>query len=105
MPRSKSLTRADFAKTKGFRRLVGAFVSVGYGIIPHQSTGKGAVVVSKKVAKSAVDRNRIKRTLRMLLVRFLTDGGPSIVVTIRKNAPSRDLRADLETVLAKILRS
>lgn len=84
---------------------MGVFLSVGYGIIPNQVTGKGAVVVSKKVAKSAVERNRIKRALRSLLVRSLTAGGPSLVVTIRKSAPSRDLRVDLETVLAKILRS
>lgn len=105
MPRNRSLTRADFAKTKGFRRLAGVFLTIGYGTIPASKVSKGAVVVSKKVAKRAIERNRIKRALRPLLTNALARGDLSLIVTVRKSALSRDLRAEFETLVGKISRS
>lgn len=105
MPRNRSLTRADFAKTKGFRRLAGVFLTIGYGTIPGSKVSKGAVVVSKKVAKRAVERNRIKRAIRPLLAQGVANSGLSLIVSVRKSALSRDLRAEFETLLGKISRS
>lgn len=63
-------------------------------------------MVSKKVASSAVIRNRIKRSLRAVLSAYLRkEGCPSIIVMVRKNVPTRQLRSELEAVLQKIPRS
>jgi len=105
MPRNRSLSRADFAKTKGFRRLPGVFLSIGYGVIPGATASKGALVVSKKVAKRAVERNRIKRAIRPLLGRAVLRTDLSLIVTVRKSALSRDLRAEFEALLRKVLNS
>ena len=102
MPRKFSLSRADFAKTRAFRRLAGPSLSLSFGIITGRPVPGGAVVVSKKVAKSAVTRNRLKRALRPVLIGFLRHGTPSLVVTVRKSVPSRDLRTELEGLLAKV---
>jgi ribonuclease P protein component len=102
MPRKFSLSRADFAKTRGFRRLAGASLSVSYGQIPARPLPGGAIVVSKKVAKSAVTRNRLKRTLRPILLAYLRTGAASAIVTVRKDVPSKGLRLELEGLLAKI---
>lgn len=105
MPRKQSLSRADFSKTRGFRRLAGAALSVSFGTIPGRTSPGGAIVVAKKVAKSAVVRNRIKRVLRPLLSAFLREDAPSVIVTVRKNVLPRDLRDELEKLLAKTPRS
>lgn len=102
MPRKFSLTRADFGKTRVFRRLAGASLSLSFGTIPGRNVPGGAVVVSKKVAKSAVTRNRLKRALRPGIVGFLRGGAPSVIVTVRKDVPSRDLRFELESLLKKV---
>lgn len=106
MPRKFSLTRADFAKTRHFRRVLGTALSLSFGNLPSRSVPGGAIVVSKKVASSAVIRNRIKRSLRAVLSAYLRkEGCPSIIVMVRKNVPTRQLRSELEAVLQKIPRS
>lgn len=102
MPRKFSLRRVDFSKTKAFKRLANSSISLSFGTILGRTAPGGAVVVSKKVAKGAVTRNRLKRALRPILVGFLRAKAPSVIVTVRKNIPSRDLRAELEALLAKV---
>lgn len=51
-----------------------------------------AVIVSKKVCKNAVNRNRIKRRIRHQLQEFLADIPPGYLVAISANR-SRPLRA------------
>lgn len=102
MPRKLSLKRADFAKTRSFERRIAASLSVSFGDIPERPKPGGAIIVPKKAARSAVERNRIKRALRPLLVRYLRYTKRSILVTVRKKISSRDLRAELEELLEKI---
>lgn len=93
-------------KTRPFRRVSGASLSVSFGAIHGRAVPGGAVVVSKKVASSAVTRNRLKRSLRPSLVRFLrAEGRPSVIITVRKNVTSRELRSELDEVLSRILGS
>jgi|GEM_PF-5196130 len=102
MPRKFSLSRLDFPKTKGFKRLSSPSLSLAFGVIPGRADPGGAIVVSKKVAKVAAVRNRLKRVLRPVLMRFLRAKAPSVIVTVRKNIPSHDLRDELVGLLAKV---
>lgn len=102
MPRKFSLSRLDFAKTRGFKRLSSPSLSLAFGVVPGRVHPGGAIVVSKKVAKVAVVRNHLKRVLRPVLMRFLRTKAQSVIVTVRKNIPSRDLRAELEGLIVKI---
>jgi RNase P protein component len=43
--------------------------------LPKHGSRKVAVIISKKVAPHAVDRNRMKRRVRPLLAQYLPDGG------------------------------
>lgn len=102
MPRRFTLSRADFTKTRAFKRFAGPSLTLSFGTIAGRAVPGGAVVVSKKVAKAAAVRNRLKRVLRPVLMRFLRTNAPSIIVTVRKNVPSRDLRDELEGLLSKV---
>lgn len=63
VPRRLSLPRRRFPKERTGASLRSAYLTLTYGPSPQ---GGVAVVVSKKVAKKAVDRHRIKRRLLTL---------------------------------------
>lgn len=62
-------------------------------------SGAAAVVVSKKVAKSAVARNRIRRSIYRELARALP-ATKHIVILVQKNMP--EYSADIETLCSKL---
>jgi ribonuclease P protein component len=61
--------------------------------------GKAAVVVSKKVAHSAVERNRIRRGVYRVLSHTLPQQF-HIVFLIQKNIP--DYESDIQTACSKL---
>ena len=108
MPRELRLSRVDFAKTRSFRRIQGAFFSYSYGVIPGRTTKGGACVVSKKVARRAVDRNRIRRQVRGPLI-FVLSTLPSPLVIICQSkkgvltARSAEINAEIASLSHKIV--
>lgn len=64
-----------------------------------QSTSRYAVVVSTKVSKRAVDRNRIKRQVRPILRQTLHNIKPHDLVVI---AQTQANRADTKTITAAL---
>lgn len=73
----------------------GPFFSVKYALNPRTSSYRAAVVVSRKVNKSAVARNRLRRRLYEALRQLETDlGQPAdIVITVFQDNLT-DLSAD-----------
>lgn len=61
--------------------------------------GAAAVVVSKKVAKSAVARNRIRRSVYRNLARVLP-AKSHVVILVQKNMP--EYSADIKTLCSKL---
>ncbi len=69
-------------------------------------TNRAAVIVSRKVSKKAVVRNRIRRRLMAILADIWARLSPScdIVVTVRSDIaelPALELKKQLETALTK----
>ena len=84
LPRTQRLTRAEFLATKHKKKLFHSpvfLVSVTYS-----ETLKGAVVVSKKVARGAVERNRIRRRMYAVLqdVLKMAQNNAHIVIVAKK---------------------
>jgi ribonuclease P protein component len=69
MPAIYRLTRADFKlfSVQKSHRVRGSFFTLATTPLLSSTSPKTACIVSKKVAKSAVDRNRIKRRVRAIL--------------------------------------
>lgn len=78
MPRQFRLSREDMARFKGVR-LDGVLFSVVFGVHTTRTKPGAACVVSKKVAASAVLRNRIRRRLRAALLPFLQNAPKPVV--------------------------
>ena len=79
----------------------GKTLRVGYLLLKYcpARAGAAAVVVSKKVAKSAVTRNRIRRSIYRELARAFP-ATTHIVVLVQKNVP--EYSADIETICLKL---
>ena len=99
--------REDFAKVyaKG-DRYRGTYLSLRILRDTHQPFTKIGIVVSKKVSKLAVTRNRFKRQLRAIFRQLLSQlmDGLQIVVTVTTvdSKPSyQELWNDLKNLLAK----
>ncbi len=106
MPARLRLSRADFSRMRGFRRLQGGLFSLSYGVISERIGAGVAVVVSKKVAADAVDRNRIKRRSRAILGRIVPSLSPArvFVAVAKKGAATAsfdDFALDLENLLQR----
>jgi len=109
MPSRYRLSRADFTRMRGFRRLQGQLFSLSYGTIPERSSAGAAIVVSKKIAADAVDRNRIKRRSRAIMGRFLPSlRAPIVLVVIAKKGASEaafdEFALDLENLIQRATR-
>lgn len=66
---------------------------------------KLGVVVSKKVAKKAVDRNRIKRMIHEALKEKIVNLGSPLIIILKANLASQkmpEIKKDLETLLKKL---
>lgn len=66
------------------RTVRGAELSIRFAENPRRKTYRAAVVVSKKISKSAVTRNQIRRRVYEVIRSFedQLNGAPDIVVTI-----------------------
>lgn len=65
---------------------------------------KAAIVVSKKVAKKAVDRNRIKRIITQALTQTIVPN-LDLVIIVKENIASKktqEIKLELEAALKKI---
>ena len=90
MPSQYRLSRNDFTRMRGFKRVHGTLFSLSFGTLPDRVIPGAACVVSAKAAPRAVVRNRIKRRVRAVLgplVRTLKV--PFVLVVIAKK-PSAD---------------
>ena len=69
-----------------------------------ESESRATVVVSTRVSKKAVERNRIKRRLRPILKKILNQAGPSrdVVVVVQQRALQANT-AELEQALRRLL--
>lgn len=107
LARKERPIRAQVEMTiKTGRSLAGSFVTLKHTSIVPQSVSKATVVVSSKIQKTAVGRNRLKRRLRAILKPLLPRiKSKSVVVFARKEAVLAtcvQLRTDLETLFSKI---
>jgi ribonuclease P protein component len=91
---------------KKARPVHGAFLSVRALPRPSGATGsRGAVIVSKKVAKLATTRNRLRRRVQAVLTpRWATFGSPYDIVVSIKSDFSDLSPAELEAELSAVLR-
>lgn len=106
MPPKYRLSRADFTRMRGFRRIQGRFSSLSYGTLPGRTHAGAAIVVSKKAAAHAVDRNRIKRRSRAIFSRFLRDiPAPVVLVAVAKRGAAEaefdEFSKDLENLISR----
>ena len=99
--------REDFAKVyaKG-DRYKGTYLNLRIFIDANDPSTRIGIVVSKKVSKLAVTRNRFKRQLRAIFRQLLSQlkNGLQIVVTVTtvQSKPSyQELWDDLKNLLAK----
>ncbi len=106
MPRSLRIKRADFATaSRQAKRLVGIYFSLS---VSRSATGfKCACVVSKKVSKSAVVRNRVKRLCREIVRTTVShdEKAVSLIFYAKKEAATADfpaIKADIESLLKSI---
>lgn len=68
----------------------------------HQSSAQAAVVVSKKVAPTAVERNRLKRVVRATLLPLLSSLPSELrIVVFPKSADADLVRAHLQELLTQ----
>jgi len=110
MPSKNRVSRADFMKMRGFKRVTGTFFTLSWGEILGRRVPGVAVVVSKKVAAQAVTRNSIKRRSRAVLQDMLKkqDSTQVFVLIAKKGSHTalfRDIRADIEGLMARALPS
>lgn len=100
------LSRHDFTRLQTKRRISGAYITLVISVVPGRSRSGFACVVSKKGARHAVDRNRIKRRVRAIFRDIYPSFAPGMVmVAYAKNGSARtsmvQLRNDIHTLLTK----
>ena len=113
MPAKFRLKRADFKLFLGQKahRTRGAFFTVSVVSAPSGSGTKAGCVVSKKTARHATDRNRIKRICREVVRAILNKIEEPVVFVLHAHPASisathEDLSGDIKQVLqsAKVLK-
>jgi ribonuclease P protein component len=108
LPSNTRLPKATFREVFATGRLVHSTFFI-LRMKKSQKTSRFAVSVSKKVSKSAVDRNRIRRrsyaAIASLLVKHPTFNFPVEIVCIAKDTAKKahptDIEADLTTAFVK----
>lgn len=106
MPAKYTLSRTDFTRMRGFKRLHGSLFSLSYGSLSGRMHPGAACVVSAKVAPKAVTRNVIKRRVRAALTPLLPLWKPSSVVVFHARKPAatadqKEIREEIQGMLAK----
>lgn len=108
LPRASRLLKAgDFAALRGNSRRLGARHFIAEYSPNSLSTCRLGQAVSRRVSKRAVDRNRIKRLVRESY-RLIRTGLPCVDIlliarTSAVQAPSAELRADLDALWKKLM--
>lgn len=85
LPKNNRITRKEFpvASTQGFRVFSPFFTVVVYR--NKENTTKATIVVSKKISKSAVVRNKTKRVFYEVVQKFIPQiTSPSLLVVYPK---------------------
>ena len=86
LPKNRRLSAKEvrdvMKRGKGVR---GVLVSIKF--LQNQGMSKAAVVVSKSVARLAVERNKIRRTVYNVLESALPASGYAAVFFVQKNSP------------------
>ena len=97
LPKRQRLTKKDFP-IRAARRVSFAFGSISF----MSGSSRAAVVVSKKIAPSAVVRNTMRRRMYAALKPLLSPGRAIVVYPNKKaiTAKAADLRAALKEILS-----
>ncbi len=108
VPASRRLPRNDFLNySQRGRRYHSTHLTVVH--TPTKELAKTAVVVSKKVTKSAVARNRLRRRLYATLMASSAYQGTGVYVVLTKSGaatvPRMTLRSELIDILASITKA
>ena len=109
MARSNHLSRADFPSSVATRRASNELFSAAVWPLTQGLEPKFACVVSKKVARKAVDRNRLKRRCRAAGAALLPSLIEPLVIVIYPKigvltVSFTELRRSLEALLVKMQR-
>ena len=104
LPKEKRLSREDFQEMNGKRRKFDSplfFLTVTY-----TSTTKAAMIVAKKVAPKAVQRNALRRTLYRSIEAFLPRFSQTAYVVVKAKpkvakVSEEEIRGELERVLTE----
>ncbi len=104
MPPKHRLTGAEMRNTRATRRVSGTFFSVS--VTSGGKTARFGVVVSKKVATKAVDRNLVKRRWRASLLKHLSAVPAGVYVFVAKRdaagASFADIRDDVAMLIGRL---
>lgn len=104
MPSKHRLTGVEMRTVRPARRVSGTYFSVS--VASGGKTARFGVVVSKKVAAKAVDRNLIKRRWRASLLKHLGAVPAGAYVFVAKRgaggASFTDIRGDIAALIARL---
>lgn len=103
LPKKERLSVRDIASLEKGRSIFGTYLSIRFSPAPLK---KFSVSVSKKVAKRAVDRNRIRRRVYAALQSVKENIKKSVFVMIMpkkecRTIPMADIKNELTSVLKK----
>ena len=108
MTSSARLSRAEFPRKPASRRLGDELFSIGVWPLQAGTEPRFSCVVSKKVAKKAVERNLLKRRCREIVAPILRNSTKPIAVVVypKKTALTAsfgEMRVALASLLAKVI--
>ena len=88
---------------KNGKSLKGRFLAIKY--LKGSEPAKITAVVSKKVSKGAIKRNKVKRRIRESAIELIKEGampnGSMVIIALKEalDVPAKDIRDDLSAVL------
>lgn len=106
MPKKHRLSRADFVRiSRGAgQRVHGTYFSLTATTLPPGNAVKAACVVSKKISKRAIDRNKIERRVREVLRPLIARiAGPHVLVFYAKREATAASYAEIERDIQKLI--
>lgn len=104
LAKKNRLPKNEFKKVfKNGRRLHNKYFTLIYHANPMLKSPQAAVVVSKKVAKNAVDRNKIKRRIRAVIQEHIEKIQNHQVIVLTKPLIQKAAYQDIEVNLERML--
>lgn len=100
MPALYRLSRSDFTRMRGFKRVHGTLFSLSFGMLPDRSKPGFACVVSAKTAPRANRRNLIKRRVRAAMQGILSQLPPGATLVFYAKKPA--VSADSDAIRAEV---